>query len=119
MIRPRAILGSLILGTLTMATPAFAQDEPDTPVESTVIVDGETVTDGTVPAAQSGLTVDPFVESDAEHIRKDAKLNLVRGYLPGAILRAKPSVTVVSVDQVTVVRPNSSDGGQWPFGKHS
>lgn len=102
------------LAILTVAAVAKAQEAPDTRivqplVSSTVIVDGKVQENGVVPAEQSGLTVDPVLERDAEQIRRDAEEALSRKQLTNIVATSQPDVTVVSVDQVVVERPNSRD----------
>jgi hypothetical protein len=88
---------------------AHAQDAPPTVVRSVVIVDDKLVKDADVPAPQSGLTVDPVVESAAKSVRRDAEDVLARGELFNPVAQKQPSITVVSVDQVAVSRPNAAD----------
>lgn len=89
--------------------PVHAQDAPEVVVRSVVIVDDKLVENADVPAPQSGLTVDPVVESAAEAARRDAENVLARGELFNPVAQEQPSITIISVDQVAVSRPNARD----------
>lgn len=92
-----------------LVPPAHAQDEPDAVVSTTVIVDNSLARDEVTPAKASGLTLDAVTESEARKIRKDAADNLDRGQFPAATASQQPDVTVVSVEQVAISRPENAD----------
>lgn len=101
---------ALAVAIVLFETPAaFAQDAPDTVVETTVIVDDKVVVQTNGPATTSGLVVDPVVEGEAERIRRDAVENRQVGRMPNIQPVVQPKITVVSVDSVTVDRPNTPD----------
>jgi hypothetical protein len=114
MTQKRLLRFSLGLAALSCSGAVMAQDAPDTRIDrplvsSTVIIEGELQTSNTVPADQSGLTVDPVSEDAAEQIRRDAEQALARKRLSNILPINQPSVTVVSVDQVVVERPKARD----------
>lgn len=103
--RPAFLFAACVGG----AMPVHAQDAPEVVVRSVVIVDDKLVENADVPASQSGLTVDPVIESAAEAARRDAEDVLARGELFNPVAQEQPSVTIISVDQVAVSRPNAKD----------
>lgn len=101
MIAPKLALISA-LGSTLLATAAAGQDAPSTAVQTVVVVDGRVVVSDTTAMGQSGLTVAPVQESDAQAARRDAEDILEAGGLTPVGSPPQPVETFVDVENVVV-----------------
>lgn len=106
MIAPRLAL-ICALGAASLATAASGQDAPSTAVQTVVVVDGRVVVSDTTAPAQSGLTVAPVRESDAQAVRRDAEDILDAGGPTPLEGPPQPVATFVDVDNVVVENATS------------